>query len=178
MVLVKLKNDMCSLRAVDTDDLEFIYELENNPALWEFGHTLTPYSKLTIREYLENAHRDIYEVKQLRLGICNAQNQIKGVIDLYDFDPYHKRAGVGVVINQESDRAKGLATAALELMVDYAFDHLRLHQLYAGIAQDNYASRKLFEKLRFRESGIKKDWITTQDGYKDEYLYQLINEKL
>ena len=174
--MTKLSNDICSLRAVDLEDLDFIYELENNPAIWEFGHTLTPYSKFAIREYLENAHRDIYEVKQLRLAICNTEGQIKGVIDLYDFDPYHKRAGVGIVISQESDRARGLATAALELMIDYAFDHLRLHQLYAGIAEDNHASRKLFEKLRFRESGIKKDWIATQKSYKDEYLYQLLNE--
>ena len=171
-----LKNDICELRAVDPEDLDFIYALENNPELWEFGHTITPYSKFTIREYLENAHRDIYEVKQLRLAICNTNNEIKGVVDLYDFDPYHKRAGVGIVISQESDRARGLATAGLELMIDYAFKHLRLHQLYATISEDNLASRKLFEKLRFRESGIKKDWIATEKSYKNEHLYQLINE--
>jgi diamine N-acetyltransferase len=176
--MISLSNDICHLRAVDPDDLDFIYRLENNPALWEFGHTLTPYSKFAIREYLENAHRDIYEVKQLRLAICNASEAIKGVIDLYDFDPYHRRAGVGIVISQESDRAQGLASAALELIIDYAFKHLRLHQLYAGISEDNLASRKLFEKFRFRESGIKKDWITTEKNYKDEYFYQLINEQL
>lgn len=172
-----LQNDLCSLRAVDPEDLEFIYNLENNPSLWEFGHTITPFSKFTIREYLENAHRDIFEVKQLRLAICNKKNEIKGVIDLYDFDPYHQRSGIGIVISQESDRAKGLATAALELMIDYAFKHLRLHQLYAGISEDNLASRRLFEKLRFRESGIKIDWIATEESYKNEHLYQLINEK-
>lgn len=171
-----LQNEICSLRAVDPEDLDFIYKLENNPALWEFGHTITPYSKFTIREYLENAHRDIYEVKQLRLAICNANNEIKGVVDLYDFDPYHKRAGVGIVISQESDRARGLATSGLELIIEYAFKHLRLHQLYASISEDNLSSRRLFEKLRFRESGIKKDWIATEKSYKNEHLYQLINE--
>nr|WP_169934225.1 GNAT family N-acetyltransferase [Nonlabens sp. Ci31] len=171
-----LQNDICSLRAVDPEDLDFIYQLENNPDLWEFGHTITPFSKFTIREYLENAHRDIYEVKQLRLAICTRQNEIKGVVDLYDFDPYHKRAGVGIVISQESDRSQGLATSGLELIIDYAFKHLRLHQLYASISEDNMASRKLFERVRFRESGIKKDWIATEKSYKNEHLYQLINE--
>ncbi|MGB3591016.1 MAG: GNAT family N-acetyltransferase [Nonlabens sp.] len=163
------------MRAVDPDDLDFLYQLENNPALWEVGNTITPYSKFALREYLENAHRDIYEVKQLRLAICNLRDEIKGVVDLYDFNPYHKRAGVGIVISHEADRAQGLATAGLQLMVDYAFYHLRLHQLYADIAQENMASRRLFEKLRFRESGIKKDWIATMDSYKNEIIYQLIN---
>ncbi len=174
--MVSLRNDRCYLRAVDPEDLDFLYELENNPSLWEVGNTITPYSKFTLREYLENAHRDIYEVKQLRLAICNLSDNIKGVVDLYDFDPYHKRAGVGVVISSEADRAQGLATSALQLMVDYAFQHLRLHQLYASVSADNVASKKLFEKLRFRESGIKKDWIATMNSYKDVILYQLINK--
>lgn len=165
-----------SLRAVDPEDLDFIYTLENDPSLWEVGNTYTPYSKFTIREYLENAHRDIYEVKQLRLAICNEDKDIVGVIDLYDFDPYHKRAGVGIAISQLAHRNKGYASGALQLMIAYAFDHLRIHQLYANIAQDNEASRRLFEKLRFRESGIKTDWIATKTGFKNELLYQLINE--
>jgi diamine N-acetyltransferase len=174
--MLSLRNEICYLRAVDPEDIDFLYELENNPALWEVGNTVTPYSKFTLREYLENAHRDIYEVKQLRLAICNSRDEIKGVVDLYDFNPFHKRAGVGIVISQEADRAQGLATAGLRLMVDYAFQHLRLHQLYASVSEDNLASRKLFEKLRFRESGIKKDWIATMDSYKDVLLYQLINK--
>lgn len=171
-----LESELCKLRAVDPEDIDFIYRLENNPELWEVGNTWTPFSKFTIREYLENAHRDIYEVKQLRLAICNLQEEIIGVVDLYDFDPYHKRAGVGIVINHNADRKKGYAAQGLELMIDYAFKHLRLHQLYAGISEDNVASRKLFEKLRFRESGIKKDWIATEKSYKNEITYQLINE--
>ena len=171
-----LQTDICKLRAVDPDDLKFIYELENNPDLWDVGHTLTPYSKFTIREYLENAHRDIYEVKQLRLAICKKDDSIVGVVDLYDFDPFHKRAGVGIVIPQDLDRSKGFASAGLKMMIEYSFKRLRLHQLYAGIAIDNIPSRRLFEKLRFRESGLKKDWIATTDGYKDEVIYQLINE--
>lgn len=171
-----LRSDTCLLRAVDPDDLDYIYELENNPALWEVGNTITPYSKFTIKEYLENAHRDIYEVKQLRLAICDLERHIKGVVDLYDFDPYHKRAGIGIVISSDVDRRKGYAAQGLQLMIDYAFNHLRLHQLHAGVAIDNEASRKLFEKLRFRESGIKKDWIATQESFKDEIIYQLINE--
>ena len=164
------------LRAVDPEDMYFIYKLENNPELCEVGNTWAPFSKFTIREYLENAHRDIYEVKQLRLAICNLEEDILGVVDLYDFDPYHKRAGVGIVIAQTEDRKKGYASQGLQLMIDYAFNHLRLHQLYAGVSEDNVASRKLFEKLRFRESGIKKDWIATQKSYKNEITYQLINE--
>ncbi|PQJ17078.1 GNAT family N-acetyltransferase [Nonlabens tegetincola] len=170
-----LRNETCYLRAVDLADMEYIYQLENDSELWEVGNLLAPYSRFTIREYLENAHRDIYEVKQLRLAICTHSDQIAGLVDLYDFDPFHNRAGIGIVIDTPH-RKKGLARAGLQLMIEYAFKHLRLHQLHASISTDNVASRMLFERLRFRESGIKKDWIATPDGYKDELIYQLINE--
>lgn len=174
--MVALTNDIVTLRAVDPEDLDFIYALENDPSMWHLGNTTAPYSKFTIREYLENAHRDIYEVKQLRLAICNPSGSAIGVIDLYDYDPLHRRAGVGIAIAQHADRTKGYASAALQLLVDYAFNHLMLHQLYASIGQDNDASKRLFEKLRFRESGIKTDWIATKNGYINEHFYQLINE--
>ncbi len=174
--MITLSNDIVSLRAVDPEDLEFIYALENDPGLWHVGNTYAPYSKFTIREYLENAHRDIYEVKQLRLAICNSQKETVGVVDLYDFDPLHLRAGVGITIAQAANRSQGYASAALGLLIGYAFNHLKLHQLYASIAQNNDRSRRLFEKLRFRESGIKTDWIATKNGYINEHFYQLINE--
>jgi diamine N-acetyltransferase len=176
--MIKLVNETVSLRAVDPEDLDFVYALENDPGLWHMGNTYAPYSKFTIREYLENAHRDIYEVKQLRLAICNPYGAIVGVVDLYDFDPMHRRAGVGIAIANTADRTKGYASAALELVVFYAFDHLMLHQLYACIAANNSASKRLFQKLRFRESGIKTDWIATKKGYVNEHFYQLINEQL
>ena len=59
-----------------------------------------------------------------------------GCIDLYDFDPQHHRAGVGLVIDQ-AHRQKGYATTALQLIEAFAFDQLQLHQLYAGVGEDN-----------------------------------------
>jgi diamine N-acetyltransferase len=54
-----------------------------------------------VKQYLENAHQDIYEAKQLRLAICQDQDfPALGLIDLFDFDPKNNRAGVGIVITR------------------------------------------------------------------------------
>lgn len=76
------------LRALEPEDLDFIYALENNETVWEVSNTQTPYSRFLIRQYLENAHQDIYEAKQLRLAIClNETGETIGLIDIFDFDP-------------------------------------------------------------------------------------------
>lgn len=172
-----LKGQNIYLRALEPEDLEFIYTIENDESIWEISHTQTPYSRFLIRQYLENAHQDIYEVKQLRLAIClSDSSEAVGLIDLFDFDPQHSRAGIGILIQQSKDRNKGIGSEALQLLIDYAFSQLQLHQLYANIGTENEASLQLFAKFGFQKIGIKKQWNKVNNVYKDEALFQLINE--
>jgi len=172
--MLKLAGDTIYLRALEPEDLEFLYELENNTEIWEISNTITPYSKHVLKLYLENAHRDIYEVKQLRLCICNKEHKVVGLIDLFDFDPKNHRAGLGIVVLDEKERNKGVGAEAISIIIDYAFSTLELRQLFANVIEDNHASVHLFKKLGFQEIGIKKDWIFSDSGYKNEILFQKI----
>lgn len=176
--MLTLQGKSIYLRALEPNDLEFLYVMENNESIWEVSNTQTPYSRFLIRQYLKNAHQDIYEAKQLRLAICREQDfPALGLIDLFDFDPKNNRAGVGIVIQNEEDRNSGAGGEALDLVIKYAFRKLNLHQLYANIGEDNTASLALFTKFGFQKIGIKKQWNLVDGKYKDEILFQLINPK-
>lgn len=165
------------LRALEPEDLEFIYAIENDENIWEVSNTITPYSKFLIRQYLENAHQDIYEAKQLRLAICkNDTSEAIGLIDLFDFDAKNKRAGVGIIIQNEVDRNSGFGKEALALMIEYSFQQLQLHQLYANIGTDNKASLSLFTTFGFEKIGVKKDWNFSNNAFQDEAVFQLIKK--
>lgn len=164
------------LRALEPEDLEFLYKLENNTEIWEISGTTAPYSKHLLQQYLDNAHKDIYEAKQLRLCICDNSDRRVGLIDLFDFDPHNHRAGVGIVILDEMDRNKGLGREALELLENYAFNGLHLRQLYANVLSGNEASIHLFKKMGFDQVGEKKDWVFQNNEYKGEVLFQKINK--
>ena len=171
-----LKGNQIHLRAMEPEDLEFIYTLENNENIWHVSNTNTPYSKFLIKQYLENAHQDIFEAKQLRLAICvNKSNDAIGLIDLFDFDPNNRRAGIGILIASTENRNLGYGTEALKLLIDYSFKQLHLHQLYANIGTNNTESIKLFTKFDFDKIGIKKEWMFLANSYQDEALFQLIN---
>ena len=171
-----LKGTHINLRALEPEDLSFLFQIENNESFWEISHTQTPFSKFILKQYLENAHLDIYEAKQLRLIIEDKTNQQPlGMIDLFDFNPQHKRAGIGILIHPDFQQ-NGFASEALSLLITYCFTHLQLHQLYANITDDNKNSIHLFTKHQFKEIGVKKDWIVSNNTYKNEILFQLINE--
>jgi diamine N-acetyltransferase len=173
--MITLKGNTIYLRALEPEDLDFIHAVENDESIWEISNTQTPYSKYLIKQYLENAHKDIFEVKQLRLVISNYDSEVLGMIDLFDFDFKNKRAGVGILVKEPEDRLKGYGKEALKLLIDYCFTHLDLHQLYCNISEDNKTSIKLFKNQGFKEIGLKKDWIFVNGSFKNEYVFQLIN---
>ncbi len=157
--MVTLQGENIYLRALEPEDLEFVYAIENDESIWEVSNTQTPYSRFLIRQYLENAHQDIYEAKQLRLVICKNQDfEAVGLIDLFDFDPRNNRAGVGILIQNSTNRNSGIGTEALDLLIQYAFTKLNLHQLYANIDLENEASLALFTNFGFQNIGIKKQY--------------------
>uniref|UniRef100_UPI004049FF4B GNAT family N-acetyltransferase n=1 Tax=Gelidibacter sp. TaxID=2018083 RepID=UPI004049FF4B len=173
--MITLKGEHIYLRALEPEDLEFIHAIENDESVWEISNTQTPYSKFLIKQYLKNSHKDIFEVKQLRLVISSYDNEALGMIDLFDFDFKNRRAGVGILVKENSDRQRGYGREALQLLINYSFTHLNLHQLYCNISEDNQASIKLFTNQGFEAIGLKKDWIYSNKTYKNEYLFQLIN---
>lgn len=172
--MVNLKGEHIYLRALEPEDLDFIYAIENDQTIWELSSTITPYSKFLISQYLENAHKDIFEAKQLRLVICNQDDETIGLIDVFDFDFKNKRAGIGILIKDENNRQKGFGNEALQLLIDYCSNHLDLHQLYCNISENNSSSLKLFKSQGFEIVGLKKDWIFYHGTFNNEYLLQRI----
>ena len=171
-----MKYEKIRLRALEPEDLELLYSWENNISYWTISNTIVPYSKYTLKRYLEDSHKSIYETGQLRLMIDHiADNATIGTIDIFDFDPYHKRAGVGILIANEQYRRKGYATMALKCLINYCFSTLMLHQLHCSILLNNSESIDLFKKVGFIQSGIKKEWVRSLDSYMDEYMFQMIN---
>ncbi|WP_408962301.1 GNAT family N-acetyltransferase [Polaribacter sp. WD7] len=171
---MKLSGEKISLRALEPEDLGFLYDIENNESFWEVSHTQTPFSKFILKQYIEHSHLDIYEAKQLRLMIEKKDTSEKiGMIDLFDYNPQHLRAGIGILIHPNFQQ-KGFASEVLSVLINYCFYQLNLHQLYANITTDNLSSISLFTKHNFQKIGIKKDWILSKGKFKDEILYQLI----
>ncbi len=168
------------LRALELSDIDLLYKWENDRTSWHLSNTLTPFSRFSLEQYIMSTDQDIFAVKQLRLMIDKTGTNGKkciGAIDLFEFDPANKRAGIGILIN-ENERNKGFASESLRLLVQYCFSTLELHQLYCNIETANTGSLKLFQNQGFKIVGNKKDWIRKNNQWTDEYFLQLINQEL
>lgn len=159
------------LRAMEPEDLDVLYKIENDTSLWGVGVTNVPYSRYTLHDYIANSVGDIYTDKQVRLMIDNEQGQTVGIIDITDFDPRHRRAELGVVI-QCQHRGKGYAKTAILEVIAYAREILHLHQLYLYVDTQNVISLEIFKKSGFTCSAELKDWLLKGENYKNAVLMQ------
>ena len=171
-----LENLRIKLRALEPEDLDLLYKWENDPSVWHLSTTLSPFSRYTLNKYIEQSGQDIFEAKQLRLVITKkADGSAIGAVDLFEFDPYHLRAGVGILIADPHDRKQGFAGETLETLIEYTFRTLSLKQLWCNISEDNQESLKLFIRYGFLITGQKKDWMRKEDKWYSEYFLQLVS---
>jgi len=173
-----MRSENLQLRALEPEDIDILYDWENNTSVWHLSGTLAPFSRFALEQYILNAGEDIFTSKQLRLMIdlhSIPEYQTIGCVDLFDFDPQHLRAGIGIMIVDDY-RGKGYASEALDMVIEYAFGRLQLHQLYANVLKNNEASLGLFKRKHFQEIGVKKEWIRTNDSWMDEILLQRLNK--
>jgi diamine N-acetyltransferase len=167
-----MKGTQITLRALEPEDITFLYTIENNIANWEVSETKIPFSRYLLHEYIKTINYDITQTKQLRLVI--EENKTKksiGLIDLFDFDSINKRSSIGIIVELEN-RQCGIASEALSLIINYCKYTLNLHQLYCDIQKINTVSIKFFEKNGFVKTGEKKDWILKGNTFSDVYFYQ------
>lgn len=161
------------LRAMEPEDLEPLYALENNREVWNVSNTNVPYSRYVLHDYIANATNDIYSDGQVRLIIENESHELIGMVDVFDFNAQHRRAEVSIVVRKEYQR-KGYAATAIDKILDYSLRILHLHQLYAVVAEDNAASLGLFLKKGFQMHNKLKEWLFDGVKYSDAIVLQKI----
>ncbi|MBR4363347.1 MAG: GNAT family N-acetyltransferase [Prevotella sp.] len=173
------ESPVVTLRAMEPEDLDLLYQIENDKNLWGVGATNVPYSRYVLHDYVANSSGDIYTDKQVRLMVdcqqqtVDCQQQTIGIVDLINFSPKHCRAEVGMVL-MPSYRGKGLGEMILQELAQYAKTVLHLHQLYAVIGVDNAPAIHLFEKIGYSAGRVLTDWLFDGTHYQDAVLMQRV----
>ena len=162
-----------NFRAIEPEDLDLLYRIENDVELWNVGTSNVPYSRYLLHDYVANCKNDIYTDRQVRMIVENADEKVIGIVDLVNFDPSNCRAEVGLIV-LNAYRNQGYGTAILKKIVDYSLKRLHLHQLYAYVDVNNSISLQLFRKAGFKRETLIKDWLYDGANYSDSVLFQYV----
>lgn len=159
------------LRAIEPADLEMLYHWENDPAVWRVSGTVAPISRDRLARFISEQVYDLYATRQMRLMV-DVDNVAVGCVDIFDFEPLHRRFGIGILIYADEHRRRGYARRVIDMVKEYARNTLDLRQIWVTIDEDNPASVALFEGCGFTLSARRREWINMGGKFIDELEYQ------
>lgn len=161
---------MIKLRAPEQNDTDLLFLWENDSNLFESLPQAAPVSRYQVWQYIQNYQADPFATGELRMMITDGDTTV-GHVDIFDFSPTDRRAGIGIYIDNRY-RHRGIATHALLQLEQYATATLGMHQLWAIITIDNAASIALFTKSGYHSSGRLRSWIRRGSQYTDALIFQ------
>ena len=84
----------------------------------------------------------------------------------------------GRLLDRREVRGRGIIPTALALAVDHSFRVVGLHRLEASIRPENHASRRVVEKLGFRDEGLRRRQLHIDGAWRDHLCYALTSEEV
>lgn len=160
------------LRALEPEDLDLLYTIENDVEIWDVSETDTPVSRFAIRQYLASQPQNAWQAGEVRLVIEDAETlRAIGLIDLTDISISNRRGEIGIAL-LKSERGKGYGAVALQKIESYAKKNLQMRFLYCKVsALHNPKSRSLFESSGYEQISILPEWHFHDGEYEDLILY-------
>lgn len=157
------------LRAIEEQDNEILLELINDP---KTERMIGGYSYPISYKHQKDWFQSLNEKNVLRCMITdkNQPDISIGTVILSDIDMKNGTAEIHIKLTRNV-RGKGYGTDAVNTMIKYAFDELRLNCIYSIIMEYNTASLKLFEKCGFQLEGRLRSRVYKNGHYADVYSY-------
>lgn len=165
---VYLQNDTLTLQTIEEADLPFLRDLINDPAVRRFLPTRPPRNLEQEHEFYDTV---VCSDDSVTLLIC-VDDEPAGTVGLGPTNGPDGSADLGLLLAPDFWN-EGYGTAAARLITDYAFREQRLHRVTAEVIAGNDASRRIWEKLGYRQEATHKEAAFRDGEYTDVYLYAI-----
>lgn len=164
-------NNNVELRAMTENDTDNIVRWRNNPKVTENFIIRTPF---TPESHLNWFHTRVQtgEVAQFIIVDTEAGKDV-GSVYLRDIDHKNQKGEYGIFIGEDDCRGKGIGSAAARLILDYAFDELKLNRVFLRVFANNKRAIRSYEKAGFKYEGTFRDDVII-DGVAYDIVYMAV----
>jgi RimJ/RimL family protein N-acetyltransferase len=173
------QNELVRLRAPEINDWEIHFSnyFDSEARFLLESEIETPVNKTIEEEYSKNHYCDGYEkTGRISFTIETLDDKKVGGLNLNGINERHGTFGIGMQINKEN-RGKGYGTAAMKILLDYAFNERRLNKYQGFIIEGNIASETMLIKLGCVREGIIRGTTFHKGKYWNEIHYGLFAEE-
>ena len=171
----ELNSDLVTMRLLDTVDIPAIQQLASAEEIAKNTFVPHPYPPDGAEKFVEQAREGLRKEEAYVFAIIEkASDDFAGCMGIHP-EPAHHRAVVGYWIGLPF-WGRGLATAALRLIIEFGFETLQLNRIFAGHFPQNPASGRVMQKANMQYEGTLRGSLLHHDEYKDEVRYAILRE--
>ena len=172
---INLEGKIVKIRPLKLSDTKDLYENIKDGEVSRWTVIPNPYS---IKEAVRFIRKSLYKIqkkKSFSFGIVLKEtNKVIGGVSLHEVDWKNERAELSYWLGKKY-WGRGIATEAVLLALKLGFKKLKLHRIYAEVAEKNIASQKVLDKCGFRREGMEREEVFKFGKWHNTYWYGILN---
>ena len=171
-----LETDRLNLRRIVKEDSAAILKLRGDAENMKFIPRPLAKTEADVLEHLAVIDAKIENNEGINWAITyKGSPKLIGIIGHYRIKPEHHRAEIGYMLHKEYN-GKGIITEAVQEVVKYGFNEMKLHSIEAIIDPENFGSEKVLQKCGFIKEAHFKENEFFEGRFLDSVIYSILNK--
>lgn len=169
-----LTSERLIFREISESDVNEVFLLRSNPENMKFIPRPLLKNHKDALEHIKIIQNKINKNEGINWVICLKDNpKMIGLLGHYIINPEHYRSEIGYMILPEY-HGKGIVTEAVEKLLDYGFNNLKLNSIEAIIDPSNICSERVLQKNNFVKEAHLKENICFEGIFSDSVIYSIL----
>lgn len=166
------------LRKLNISDAEFIVKWAKNKDITKYTSVIAPPCELKeAKNFIKKANLDIKNRSAYEFGIELKENKdLIGTINLSNINKKNKNAEVGIWLAKDY-WDKGLSIEALNLILQFGFEKLRLEKIQARVLHKNVRAQKLLKRIGFKLEGKLRRKTFFNNQWFDDFIFGMLKKE-
>jgi len=163
---------MITLRDLSTEDLKLLVRWRNDP---EVNRYLA--DRLKTAEEAEAWYNKLRANPKVWLKTVVQDNAAVGYATVESIDEKNRKCELALVIGEKDSWGGGIGTFVLKEMLKYAFETLRMHRVWAAVADGNDRSERLVKTAGFIKEGVMRETLIMNGKFTDLLFYSILEHE-
>jgi len=174
---IKIEGKRIVIRQPKISDAKDIYSYAKDREISRYTSVPHPYSLKHAKQFIARSHKKIKKKSGYDLVIVLKEtNQFIGTCGLTTVDKENKKAELGYWIGKPF-WGQGFASEATKLLLDFGFNKMKLHRIYARVFAPNKASVNVLEKCGFKLEGRLRQDHFRNGKWLDHFMYGILKDE-
>jgi RimJ/RimL family protein N-acetyltransferase len=166
-----------SLRPLVNTDLDSIYNIFSHPEVMRYWSFPPLPDKAAAEKLLAGIIADVERGAMMKWGIARqSDDSVIGTATLFSLNLDNERAEIGYALGREH-WGQGLMNEALQSLLEYAFEILKLRRVEADVDPRNTSSIRTLERLGFQREGCLRERWHVGGEIQDALFYGLLQKE-